>query len=149
MTHQQYITIAILIAALLLIITATSYAAEDAYTWTGTDTALQAVFIVTVAMDWSQTLEISRTCDRPRFYARETHITERPRVYEEGNPFLGHCPSEGRINAWMPAGIIAHTAIAYLLPRPYRTIWQSFWIGAETATVQNNRRIGLGISLHF
>jgi hypothetical protein len=130
----------VLITALVFIGAFTTYAdapsGEEAFAWTATDTALQAIFIAATAVDWSQTLDISRSY-------------ERRCPYYERNPFLGRKPGAGRINTWMSTTILAHTAIAYLLPKPYRTVWQSLWVGLEIGQIHQNRQIGLGVDLHF
>ena len=57
---------------------------------------------------------------------------------DETSPLLGTHPSRDKIDLVFGGGILAHTAIAYLLPHPYRTYWQSFWIGVETEAVYAN-----------
>lgn len=101
--------------------------------WTTTDTVLQATYTALHVMDWSQTL----------------HIARNPEQYKEQNTFLGEYPSTGRVNSYMALTLIANTAIPMYLKKPYRNIWQSIWIIHDYSFVQHNRRIGIGISLHF
>ena len=132
----RFVLIIILIAALVFVITATSYAGDDARAWTKTDTALQAIFLLTLAVDRAQTEEFVR---HPRSAANE----------EVGwaHHFVGAHPSVGQVNGYNAACALLHTAIAGALPKPYSTIWQSFWIGVEVNTVDSN--VNAGISLRF
>lgn len=118
---------------LALLITRTVSAGEEMYSWTAKDTSLEIIYAASHAMDWSQTLHISRN----------------PQTYFELNPIMGPHPSEDKVKAYFALTLIAHAAMAYMLPPPYRTIWQSFWIGVETLAVQHNRAMGLGLSMHF
>lgn len=99
------------------------------FTWY--DYSLEATFLGVTSMDWSQTQEIA------------TH----PMEYRELNPVLGSHPSVGAVNLYFPSAMALHALIAYALPKPYREIWQSVWIGVESYTVINNASIGLKI--HF
>ncbi len=98
---------------------------EDRAAWTATDTAVQAAFVAITIIDWEQTRTF--TCDQDNDYHKD-----------ETSPLLGDHPSKQKIDLVFGAGILAHTAIAYLLPHPYRTYWQSFWIGVETEAVYSN-----------
>ncbi len=127
---------------LLVCMTAFTSYAEERQAWTAQDTGLQAIFISATLMDGAQTLRFSRTHDRR----------------EICNPFLGSHPSRARVVTIISASMLAHTAIAFKLPvemvifgeKIYpRTIWQAFWIMVETDAVQHNRRVGLGLNLHF
>ncbi len=133
----------VIVSMLLVAMTAGTAHAFDRDAWDGTDTALQTLFITATVMDMTQTLHAFR---------------HRQVRYEESNPLLGRNPSVGRINAVIPTSIIAHTAIAVVLPKEMdlfgetihpRAIWQCFWIGVELEAVQHNRSIGLGLNLHF
>ena len=103
---------------------------EDRAAWTTTDTSVQAAFVAVTFIDWEQTR--SFTCDQDeRDHKDETSI------------FLGAHPSKQKIDLVFGTGVLAHTAIAYLLPHPYRTYWQSFWIGVETEAVYSNYKAGV------
>jgi hypothetical protein len=125
----------ILMVFMLLVVGCEQVEARDE--WTSGDTALQLTYTVAHVMDWNQTL----------------HIARNPNRYEERNQlvsaFIGEHPTKQRVNAFCASTLLIHTGISYLLPKPYRTAWQSFWIGVEVGTVQHNREIGLGVSLHF
>lgn len=109
-----------LIAALLL-------SAGPGNEWTRQDTVLELAFVAVTAVDALQTA---------------TDIA--PRCLE-ANPLLGHCPSAAKVFGMIGAGVVAHALIARVLPRKYRTIWQSAWIGVETATVARNHWVGARI----
>ena len=103
--------------------------------WTNQDTALQLTYTVAHVMDWNQTLHIARNPDR---------------YYEKGcDAFIGYHPTKRKVNAYFASTLLLHTVIAYTLSKPYRTVWQSVWIGVEYNQIQRNREIGLGVSLHF
>lgn len=128
-----------LIMIILLVWVLPTHAAEnfqpglstiDNNKWTTLDTSLEVTFVVLTIMDWRQTRDI------------QNH----PVLYET-NRVLGRHPSARRINTYIPLSIIAHAAIAAALPKPYRTIWQSIWIGIELNAVNNNA--SLGLSIHF
>jgi hypothetical protein len=106
---------------------------EGKSTWTTMDTSLEVVYGAFHVMDWSQTL----------------HFVRNPERYYERNNILGRYPSEGRVNSYFALTLAGHAAVAYVLPKPWRTIWQSIWIGIEANQVNRNRELGVGISLHF
>ncbi len=104
---------------------------DDLHKWTVTDTALQLTFVTLTAVDWMQTREAMRF-----------HPTIQ---FEEQNPFLGKHPSNDRIDAMIGASIAGHTLIAYLLPKPWRTIWQLTFIAVEGAAVYGNHSAGIRV----
>lgn len=78
--------------------------------------------------DWGQTLDIA---DHPeRFYER--------------NPVLGRHPSRGEVNRWFLGTALLHPVVSYVLPKPYREVWQYVTIGVEVGCVGSNARIGVG-----
>lgn len=115
----------------LLVVIASPVRAENKRSWTAGDTILQLTFSAVHAMDWSQTLYIARN----------------PCTDHETNPVLGEHPSKGRVNSYFASTLVLHTAISYVLPKPYRTIWQVVWIGGQAVTVKRN--IDVGIKIHF
>lgn len=79
-------------------------------------------------VDYAQTLQISRNPDR----------------YHEINPILGGShPSRDQVHAYMLGSGLAHVAIAYLLPKPYREIFQSGTLMIKIGIVKHNYDIGL------
>lgn len=117
--------------ALALIAALTLGSPDDPHRWTAADTALQATFIVLTTVDWMQTHEALRY-----------HPTI---VYEEQNPFLGKFPSNRRINVMIGGSIAGHTIVAYLLPKPYRTLWQLTFIAVEGGTIYANHQAGIRV----
>ena len=96
--------------------------------WSRDDTYRHAAFTTLMAVDYSQTMKISREPDK----------------YRERNPFLGEHPSEAAVTGWFIGTYAANTAIAMALPPKYRAYWQYISIGIETGSVANNFHIGLG-----
>jgi hypothetical protein len=94
------------------------------------DTALQVAFIGVAAVDRYQTAN-----------------WDEEKYHEVGwaRPFIGDHPKSGDVNRYFMLGVAAHTAIAVILPKPYRTIWQSFWLGVEVNAVHNNYQLGLSM----
>lgn len=117
--------------ALIFIIAILTATAADADEWTNIDTALQLTYTAVHCMDWAQTRNIARN----------------PETWHEKNPILGSHPSIDKVDAYFAATLAAHTAISYLLPDPYRNIWQSVWITVEAGQVAQN--YGIGIKARF
>jgi hypothetical protein len=109
----------------ILILSTKSHAFD---TWTSTDTILEATSEITIALDWTQTLQIK---NHPDLY--ETTI------------FLGSHPSDDKINLYMGSLMILHPLITYILPAKLRPVFQMITIGYEGNAVQNNLRAGLNI----
>lgn len=127
--------IAILSAALLICPATPGSAYENTQDddWTATDWSMLAVYFTMHGMDWAQTL----------------HIARDPKNHIEANGLLGPHPSEGRVNSYFAATLAGYVGVSYLLPNPYRSVWQGTWIHIMYNNVQNNRTHGIGISLHF
>lgn len=124
---------------LIFLITSPVFAADapntqDRYKWTTLDTVLQSSFIALVLVDWQQTREFTGSRDK---YPTKA----------ETNPLMSEHPSAREVNRTIAGCILVHTGVAYLLPKPYRTIWQSVWIGVEAEAVYHNY-CG-GITLRF
>jgi hypothetical protein len=96
--------------------------------WTGEDSAREAVYLGFHVMDWGQTLDIADHPDR----------------WHENNPLLGSHPSRGRVNRHFVLTALLHPVVSYLLPRPYREVWQYSTIGLQVVVVGNNARLGIG-----
>lgn len=96
--------------------------------WTWVDYSLQATASALVLADWSQTSWGQRHGGM------------------ELNPILGRHPN-GTATAGYFGGLLAlHAGVAALLPKPYRTIWQSIWIGLEGHATLKNARLGIGFA---
>lgn len=122
----------IAIALLFLTFSLPCYASDDPYKWTPTDTALQVVFLTTLDIDRAQTAYGSKYRYEETGFARS---------------YIGPHPSAGQVNGYFASCALLHTGIAYVLPKPYRTIWQSFFIGVEYNSIRHN--INAGISVRF
>lgn len=96
--------------------------------WSQADTARQAVYTSTLILDWSQTRDIAR----------------HPGKYET-NVILGRHPSQREVNQYFAAAAVLHLAVSYVLPRPWREVWQVGSIVISTAYVVRNAD---AISLH-
>ena len=130
----QALLLAIIIGILIILIAIFTPEAEasNKYPWTGADTALELTLVGASVVDDAQTMSVMR----------------RDSGYET-NPLLGKHPSDERIIATSVFGLATHAVIAYILPHPWRTVWQGMWIGIEIDAVEHNRSCGTGVSLRF
>jgi hypothetical protein len=95
--------------------------------WTAMDTAFQAAFLSVLYVDYRQTMQM-----------------QTPEVsWKEYNSFLGDHPTKRDIGQYFAACAVLHTGIALMLPKPYRTVWQVVWFGAEYSMTRTNYRAGL------
>lgn len=112
-------------------------AEDDTKKWTAGDTALQMIFLTELDIDRAQSV----------YAFSPAHKNE----HEEVGLLrivAGKHPTPRQVNFWCATSAIAHTAIAYYLPKPYRTIWQSFWIGVEVDVIHSTT-VDAGISIRF
>lgn len=86
--------------------------------WTTLDYSLQGIATGLQIADFGQTFAATRTS---RFV--------------ESNALLGAHPSQAKVAAYGIAAITLHLAGSAILPRPWRTIWQSVGIGFEGNTM--------------
>ena len=103
---------------------------EDVNTWTTLDTTLQATYTGLLIMDWKQTQYIAR----------------HPDAYWETATALSRHPSISSVSTYFAAQWLVHTAVAYLLKKPYRTIWQCVFLGIEYDAVGHNYAAGIRVS---
>lgn len=96
--------------------------------WNTQDIVLESVGASLHLVDWSQTIYISRN------------------GHNEANPILGQHAPLGKIHLYFAGTLALHVTVAALLPRPYRTIWQSIWIGVEAGAVSRNFSLGVQLS---
>lgn len=115
----------VVLSCLILLLSFTPAQAFDQ--WTKTDTTFQIAYTTLHVMDWGQTLDISKNTEK----------------WHETNPILGRHPSCEKVNYYFATTLIGHTAIAYILPKDYRRIWQMVWIGIEAGYVIHNASIGI------
>lgn len=113
----------ILIVVLLLVSTS-CYASE----WKIENTILEGMYIVSNTIDWGQTRMISRNPDK---------------YLEEYNFLLGEHPHKDKVDLYFTLSMIAHPIVSYVLPRPYREIWQTSTLGISIYMINNNFGIGL------
>lgn len=99
--------------------------------WKSHNTVLQATATALIVADWAQT----------RQFVHNQPGTGQP--YEKVNPFLRHNPDI--VDIYFPACIILNAAVAYVLPEPYRTVWQSGSIVFEAVIVERNHSLGVKI----
>jgi len=121
---------AVLLAGLLLASTAR---AEWPERWTATDTTLQAMGAGFHLLDLGTTLWGLRNMPN----GHETNI------------ILGPHPSTEKVYAYTLITAGLHATIAWLLPKPYRTIWQGLYVGVEAYSVAGNVAVESGLRLSF
>ena len=92
--------------------------------WSRRDTALEAGFFVATTVDWQQTQDITLACD-------------------EVNPVIGTCGQRVPVSLYFPVLLVAHAAIAALLPPRWRTAFQAFTAGMEVSTTYWNSQLTL------
>ena len=136
--RQEVTPMRYLLIVLLLLVAPTTASADE---WTKTDTALQTTYAVVHLADWLQTISINKQDGGS--YGK---IGEYSIQYVETNPLLGKHPSNDRVNAYFATTLLLHTAISYVLPDPYRNIWQTVWIGVEAAQVVRNYNVGIRVA---
>ncbi|HEU4614182.1 MAG TPA: hypothetical protein VFS15_18940 [Kofleriaceae bacterium] len=90
--------------------------------WATEDTVLQAAVVTTTAIDWQQTVWITNEC-------------------REINPVIGQCGENIPVHAYFPVVIVVSTAIAVVLPKRWRNVFQAFVLGMEAATTYSNYRV--------
>lgn len=97
--------------------------------WTWTDTTLQVTLGALLLVDSFQTVWI------------------RQHGFLEANVLLGLEPSVSSIFRYTAAVLVLHTAIALVLPQPYRLAWQCIFLGIELGAVGYNVEVGVGLSV--
>lgn len=88
--------------------------------WSTQDTILQILVISSIFIDMTQTN-----------YGLENGCTEE-------NPILGGHPSKLKFYTYNISAMSLHTITAYILPKKYRTILQSVYLGIETGVILSN-----------
>lgn len=100
--------------------------------WTTLDTGLELVLAVGIAADVGQSIWAIH------------HLGGM-----EANLLLSKHPSDASYIFAGSASLVAHAAIAYILPTPFREAWQSVWIVFEGINIATNGYPGPKIGLHF
>lgn len=96
--------------------------------WSAGNTALQSAVVVAGVADIMQT----------RYGLSQGYI--------EANPLYGSRPSAKRLYGVFAALSVANAAVAYLLPEPYRTVFQCISAGVHVASISHNAVL---FGLHF
>jgi hypothetical protein len=97
--------------------------------WSREDTYRQTALTGLMAVDYAQTMKISREPDK----------------YWERNPLLGKHPDEAEVTAYFIGAYAIKTGVAMALKPEYRKWWQYTMIGASAGCVGWNLHIGLGV----
>ena len=93
---------------------------SDYCQWDAFDYGLQGTFLALTAIDWATT---------------QRAINQNRPGWQEANSILGPHPSQGKLAAYNLGVMAGYTAIAALLPKPWRTVWQGLWIGIGVDTM--------------
>ena len=117
--------------AILLSFHTLAFSRSPEYEWTTQDTVLQSAFTTLACIDLWQTYTF--------LYIDKDG--------KESNPFMGEHPSKQRFFVIGGGWIVLHSAISYIIPKQFRTIWQSIWISEEIYCIHNNYT--LGVQLKF
>ncbi|MDH4274172.1 MAG: hypothetical protein OEW08_03950 [Gammaproteobacteria bacterium] len=103
----------------------------QALAWNNSDSAFESAYLLTHVADWGQTRDIAARCNGGRYY--------------ETNLIMGTCPSIATVNTYFISTAILHISASYLLPTPYRRIFQAGTIGMQIGYINNNANIGLNL----
>lgn len=120
------------ILLIVLLVSTPSFAADE---WTTQDTILQSVYTMLHVVDWGQTYNFTQRQDQDMTTGEVT-------IYTESNPIMGNRPHRDTVNIYFATSLVAHAAISYTLPRPWREYWQGFGIGLEASMVGWNASLG-------
>lgn len=99
--------------------------------WDATDTALGAVALGALALDWGQTRYIATHPER-------FHEHAAARV-------IGEHPSLGRVNSYFLVRMLGTVAIAEALPSPWRTAFLGGTVAIELRAVRRNASLGIKV----
>lgn len=80
--------------------------------WTTRDTIVEGAVAASITLDWWQSMPGFHYC-------------------AEANPVLGPCGDRMPPAVYFPLTAVLHAAVAYVLPRGWRELWQGAAIGAE------------------
>jgi hypothetical protein len=103
--------------------------------WTTQDTVFELTSLSLISIDAWQTYTFLYTGN----YKQKGH--------HEDNPILGKYPAKQKFFTYWTTCIIGHSIVSYILPKPYRSFWQFFWIGAELKTIHHNYQMGVRLKL--
>jgi hypothetical protein len=86
----------------------------------------QAAYIGATVIDWMQTKEF------------------RAQGVKEQNPGLGEEPSQEKVDLYIGSAILAHTFVAWMIPREFRQVWIKGFLSIEVVAVAWNYLHGYG-----
>ena len=110
---------------ILFIFISTSVQAEEYFQpYDATDYYLQTVLIALIYLDMKETIYLLQYDG-----------------YYELNPILGEHPSEETIRRHAVGIAVIHSLYVWFLPKEYRSYFQAFSLGAESATVWSNYQL--------
>lgn len=130
-------------AILALLLAASSAYAHDP--WTAADTEFELVGASLHSIDWGQTLSFTR----PPGIVTVGNKTYLATAATEENPILGPRPTSRAVDIYFASTLAGHVAVAYLLPKPWRSFWQLAWIGVDGYSVGHNLVLRSGIHVPF
>lgn len=132
---------------------------KDEHKWNTVDTVTQSTFILFMLIDWKQT---DYMMSQTRTVYTSGNVTDQngniigtwsdsyeTYAYEEQNWILGKHPSRKKVAIYNLSMIAGHTLVAYVLPNPYRKLWQTFGIGIEIYATSTNFVEGAKINFSF
>lgn len=117
-------TALVLAALAALLLRAAPVLADE---WTRADTARESVVIALIAVDVGTTM---MQLDRGGY---------------ERNPVIGRFPSHARLLTLAATAAAGHALTAWILPRPYREVWQVGIAVVEGVTITGNVLVLTGI----
>lgn len=114
--------------SLVILMFLASHASADK--WTRTDTAFEAITLLSLAIDHNQTNQIVRDANM-----------QNPLV-EEANPLIGGQGQNISPDAYFLMVALVHVTVAAVLPQPYRRISQLAIIAVQTHAITHNWSAG-------
>lgn len=95
--------------------------------WTTRDSVLQTTALTLMWIDYNQTLQFQ------------------DRGIVETNPMLGLNPDRDEITRYFAALAVAHTGLAYVLPKDWRLALQAGQIAVSVTCISGNKQLGVSI----
>jgi hypothetical protein len=105
---------------------------RDVRRWTPADTTLELGLVALTAYD-----------------VLNTRAALKAGIYVERNPLDGVRPTLSRLLVVSAVELGAHAAIAYVLPKPWRRLWQYVGICVEAGNLVDNWAVGGSFAVSF
>lgn len=118
-----------ILALIVLSLVSVNACAADA--WSEADIARESAYLILHTIDYGQT----------------SYISKHPNRFSEQNTILGRHPSQKMVDTYFLTTAILHVGAVHFMPKEWRPVFQSLWIGFEASAVTNNYRIGVKIDL--